>query len=138
MSTVTESPSSGDTGDTGDYKVGYGKPPLHSRFAKGRSGNPKGRPKGTRNLKTDLLDELGERIQVREGARTRTVSKQRAFVMSLMSRTLKGDARAGSLLVSMMMRLLDTGEVADDLTTPLEEEELEIIRTFEERLRRGE
>ena len=35
-------------------KVGYGKPPLHSRFTRGQSGNPKGRPKGVRNFKTDV------------------------------------------------------------------------------------
>ena len=34
----------------GNYEVGYGKPPLHSRFKKGQSGNPKGFPKGGEKL----------------------------------------------------------------------------------------
>src|ERR1039457_3785601 len=59
-----------------DYKIGYGKPPEHSRFAKGRSGNPKGRPKGRKNLETDLDERLGEKITIREGDQTRKVSKQ--------------------------------------------------------------
>ena len=41
-----------------DYEVGYGKPPRHSRFVKGRSGNPRGRPPGTKNLKTLLSEAL--------------------------------------------------------------------------------
>ena len=53
---------------TDEYEVGYSKPPKHSRFKPGQSGNPKGRAKGTPNLKTDLSQELAERIRVREGA----------------------------------------------------------------------
>lgn len=41
-------------------EIGYKKPPRHTRFRKGQSGNPKGRPKGTQNLKTDLAEELSE------------------------------------------------------------------------------
>jgi hypothetical protein len=44
-------------GDSGDYQVGYGKPPKHTQFKPGKSGNPQGRPKGTKNLKTDLIAE---------------------------------------------------------------------------------
>ena len=129
--------SSGNTA-SGDDEIGYGRPPKHTRFPHGLSGNPKGRPKGTRNLKTDLMEELGEHIMVREGERAQRVSKQRAVVKSLMMRTLKGDARAASLLLSMMMRLLDTDDATDEPFTPLKGEELEILQTFKNRLSRGD
>lgn len=121
--------------DRDDYDVGYGKPPKDTRFQKGRSGNPKGRPKGTRNLKTDLTEVLGERITVREGDRARTVSKQRAVVISVVNRTLKGDARAAGLLVSMMFRLLDPDDGADGHEVPLIDDELEILEAFAGRVR---
>ena len=43
-----------------DYEVGYGKPPRHTRFTKGQSGNPRGRPPGAKNLKTLLSEALNE------------------------------------------------------------------------------
>ena len=84
------------------YEVGYKRPPKHTQFQKGRSGNPNGRPKGTRNLKTDLLEELAETIVIREGERPRQVSKQRAFVKTLMAKALKGDMRAAAPLLRLM------------------------------------
>lgn len=74
--------------------VGYRRSPRNSQFKPGQSGNPKGRPKGTVNLRSDLCEELGEHIRVREGERELKVSKQRAMLKALVSKALKGDARA--------------------------------------------
>ena len=121
---------------TSEYEVGYGKPPKSTRFQPGQSGNPRGRPKGTKNLKTDLIEELQEKIEIREGNRSRKVTKQRAFVKALTNGSIKGNARSASLLLSTMIRVLDTGandiEVSDEITA----DEAEILREFEARLRR--
>jgi Family of unknown function (DUF5681) len=109
----------------GEYEVGRGKPPLGTRFQKGRSGNPKGRPRGTKNLKTDLMEELQETIVVREGDRTVRMSKQRLMIKTVMNMSLRGDARAFVALLRMMMSLMpDVGstEVAPALS--VDEKEL--------------
>jgi hypothetical protein len=85
-----------------DNEGGYGKPPKHTQFKKGQSGNPQGRPKHARNLKTDLTKILGQKISVREGDRTARVSKQEAMLMSLMAKALKGDTRAIGVLVNLV------------------------------------
>ncbi len=78
-----------------DYEVGYGKPPEHTRFKPGQSGNPRGRPKGTKNLKTDLIEELSEKIVVREGDQSQKVSKQRAVVKTLVDAHAPGRRALG-------------------------------------------
>lgn len=118
----------------GKYAVGYGKPPVHSRFQPGQSGNPRGRPKGTRNLESDLRDELKERILVREGAGERRISKQRALVKSLTAKAIKGDARAATVLLNMILRILEGGAREAPETT-LTAEEKAIIEALERRLR---
>ena len=85
-----------------DAPVGDGKPPPAGRFTKSKSGNPRGRPKGTRNLKTDLEAELQETIQIRVGDRNARVTKQRTLVKRLMARTLNGDRRAANSLLAMI------------------------------------
>jgi hypothetical protein len=90
------------TGSGSDsYSVGYGKPPLHSRFRGGQSGNPAGRRKGVRNLMTDVKRTLSTPIKVKEGGRTRKKSTQEGALMVLREKALRGDARALDRLLEL-------------------------------------
>ena len=77
-----------------DDSVGYGKPPTHSRFRKGKSGNPKGRKKGDRNFDTDLAEVLATGMTITENGRKKKVSAQKAALLRLREKALLGDGRA--------------------------------------------
>jgi len=81
-------------GPKSTYEVGYGKPPQHSRFKAGQSGNPKGRPKGVVSLATALNRALKERVVVIEDGQRKSISKLEAAVKGMVNRAVKGDARA--------------------------------------------
>ena len=89
-------------------------------------------PKGSRNLASDLEDELKEMITVREGDRRRTVTKQRAMLKALTAKAMQGDSKAANLIVSMVYRVLtpETGEIDDEV---LEAEDLAILERFRAR-----
>src|SRR5438552_9846043 len=112
--------------------VGYGKPPAATRFKPGKSGNPKGRPKGSANLATDLSAELGEQITVREGGRPRRISKQRALIKSLMAKALQGDVRATTAMLGLYARVI--AEPLEDESGSVEDHELLILQRFGPRL----
>ncbi len=92
--------------------VGYGKPPIHTQFKPGQSGNAKGRTKGSRNLLTDLSRELAEKLVVTEAGKTKRITKQQAVIKALLGKALKGDVRAASAL----LRLIPASEAATHAT----------------------
>lgn len=87
--------------------VGYRSPPEKSRWKKGQSGNPSGRKKGTPNLRTDLMAELAEVIQINEGGSPRRITKQRALLKSLAARGIQGDTKASNLILNLVLRVID-------------------------------
>ena len=88
--------------DERDYEVGYGKPPPHTRFVKGQSGNPRGRPPGAKDIKTLLTKALNELVIVTDNGGRRKVSKREAIVTQLVNRSAKADFKAIQILLGML------------------------------------
>ena len=89
------------------YKVGFRKPPIHTRFKKGRSGNPKGRPVGHRNMNSLITRALNRSVTITENGKRKRITKREAIVMQLVNRSASAD------LVAMRMLL---GLLSDDPT----------------------
>jgi len=103
-----------------NYDVGYGKPPKQSRFQKGRSGNPKGRPKGSLNVATALERELNQRVTIKENGVSRSITKFEAAVKQLVNKAASGEAKAIQFLMSML-NVSNGGALGDaPLTVPSE------------------
>ncbi|MBN9597946.1 MAG: hypothetical protein J0G36_21665 [Afipia sp.] len=117
-----------------EEKVGYGKPPTKTRFKPGQSGNPRGRPKSSVNLKTDLRSELSERIHIREGERSLKVSKQRAMLKALVAKALKGDARAANVVLTLVGRLFEPEAAAEEVPALTSDDEAILARFLARRL----
>ena len=83
------------------YEVGFGKPPKEGQFREGTSGNPRGRPKGKRNLATILERVLQEKIVINENGVRKTITKIEAAVKQLVNRAASGDLAAMRQLAAL-------------------------------------
>ena len=116
---------------TPDYEVGYRRPPVHRRFKPGQSGNPKGRPKGHRNVRTVVEGALNQRVTIREGDRTRLLTKLEGVVLTMVNKALRGDAKAQTALIQLI-RSVGMIEEMPDLTSiePVTAHDGEIIADY--------
>src|SRR6516164_900776 len=90
---------------TDDYEIGRGKPPRHAGFQKDRSGNPKGRPKGSKNLATLLNQALDEKVYVTEDGVRRRVTKRELVIKQLVNKSATADLRAIKQLTDIVERV---------------------------------
>jgi Family of unknown function (DUF5681) len=108
--------------------VGYGRPPVETRFKPGVSGNPAGRPKQSRNLKTIIRNALTAHVTVREGEKKRSVTKLEGIVLRQLESALKGNEKAAlaTLKMAAQVGLLEVGD-AEMEPTQLSTGEQQII-----------
>src|SRR5271156_5754834 len=99
-------------------QVGYGKPPERTRFKTGRSGNPKGRPKGTLNMATVLARTLRAKVVVNENGKRRKITKLEAAIQQLTNKAASGDLKALQLLAGLVR---SAEERSTSTTTPTAE-----------------
>jgi hypothetical protein len=86
------------------YEIGYRRPPESGRFKKGKSGNPKGRPKGSTNFLTILEQELCQSIVVNENGKKKTITRMQAMVKRIVAGALQGDLKALMTLFEILRR----------------------------------
>lgn len=90
-----------------DKMVGYGRPPIATQFKKGKSGNPKGRPKGRKGVGNIIWDALYRIVEVRESGRVRSMPKIQAVIEVNLNKALKGDHRAFAKVMDVIAKLGD-------------------------------
>lgn len=98
-------------------ETGYGKPPVNTRFKKGQSGNPKGRPKGSTSFISSAHRVLQERVNINEGGRRKTVTKLVAALKQIANKAASGDANTLRLLITIV-QLME--QRSTDLPTPVD------------------
>jgi hypothetical protein len=112
-----------------DYDVGYGRPPKHSQWKKGQSGNKRGRPKGAESLRSILEDEQNELVTITENGVQKRITKMRVAVKAAWAKAMKGDARALSQLKAWYAEAGSSpfypanGDYEFDVTVVFDEEE---------------
>jgi hypothetical protein len=112
------------------YQVGRNRPPVSTRFKKGQSGNPSGRPKQQPSFRSELLAELG---QLAPGADGQPISKQQALIRKLLELALGGNLRAMNVIFAYLQRVPEPHDAYEELS----ESDLRILKHLEEREHQG-
>jgi hypothetical protein len=121
-----------------DYEVGYGKPPRHTRFKKGQSGNPRGRPSGSKNLATVLSEALNELVIVAENGGRRKITKRQAIITQLVNQSAKADWRATKILLDILQAIESRSEPTAAETSSFSEADEKVIEQLRARFSKGE
>jgi Mg-chelatase subunit ChlI len=109
------------------------QPPKDTRYKKGQSGNPAGRPKKVASFRADLAAELQQKLVLVENGKQQRVSKQRAFVKTLVAAAIKKDIRAVNALLACMRTF---GVGAEEQTAEsVDTDDLDILENYLERER---
>jgi uncharacterized protein DUF5681 len=106
-----------------DYAVRYGRPPRATQFASGKSGNPRGRPKGSRTVGAILQDILSQKIAVIENGKTRRLAALEVMLRRLVNDAMRSDAKAMKLLPALLERYAETTEAKVQLGELLAEDQ---------------
>jgi len=101
--------------DGPDYPVGYKKPPRHTQFKPGQSGNPKGRPKKSATLNDIILENLGKKVTIMDSTKVRNVSILEAIVLMLINKATKGDYRSMQMVFDLLQSASHRGDSLAEL-----------------------
>jgi Family of unknown function (DUF5681) len=110
-----------------DYVVGYRRPPIATRFTPGNSGNPKGRPKGSKNFSTLFAEELAQTVTLTENGKRRKMAKRQALAKQLVNKALSNDPKAAALVLDQIRRSEALGSPVQQADMDMTEEKFEAI-----------
>lgn len=111
-----------------EYIVGYRKPPVRTRFKKGESGNPKGRPRGSKNMATLLDEELNARVPVSENGKRKTITMRKAISKQTVRKAASGNERFIKLLFELD-RLKDGRDGSPPSgASPLDQDDVQVMQ----------
>ena len=110
-------------------RVGYRRPPRHSRFQPGRSGNPRGRPTGVKSLSDIVRKIVGQTVTITENGRARRVPRLEAILLRAAGEASRGEARALRLLLQLTERYGESVQTGAERETTAAED-VDILRRY--------
>ena len=111
-----------------------GKPPRKGQFKPGESGNPKGRPKGTKSLKTHILDQLMRKVVVVEHGQRRQVTRAEAIAIQLVNKAASGDPKGLAAILHATRQFDEAAADASQAVLAYAEDQL-VMQGIIERIR---
>lgn len=121
--------------DDKTYQIGYRKPPPTSRFKSGQSGNPKGRPRGSKNFDTVLTKELNTRVVINENGKRKTVTKRDAIGKQMVNKAAGGDPKFIPILLEETRRIDERKQVGVSLSVFETPEDERVLASLLQRLK---
>jgi Family of unknown function (DUF5681) len=115
-------------------KVGRGNPPKHTQFREGTTGNPKGRPKGSKNLSTYIMEAARDHVTATVGGRTRKISKLQATAMQLATKAAGGDQAAMGKFLNWIDEIETRAAAVRPTQFTLSAPDIEVLRAAYERM----
>ena len=112
-----------------DYPVGYGRPPKSMRFKPGVSGNPKGRPKGSRPVGALLQQIIQQKIVVSENGKTLRLPVMEIILRRLANDAMRGEPRSIKFLLSLLEHYRDSSQTTLQIGEMLAED-VEILAEY--------
>jgi hypothetical protein len=119
-------------------KVGRGNPPQHTQFRKGASGHPEGRPKGSKNLSTLIMEAARDQVSATVGGKTRKISKIQATTMQLATKAASGDHAAMGKFLDWIDAIETRAAAVKPTQFPLGAPDLEVLRVIYDRMKQCE
>ena len=123
------------------YAVGYRKPPVHSRFKPGQTGNRKGRPKGARSLKSLIQHALEEKVAVKTNGKSDKATKRQVIATQIVNQAVRGDTKATKFVMDLEEPVTAAegadGDSVEVLGATIKDADLQVLEHALQRIQRG-